>query len=248
MSNLVVNMACPKCGGQATEYDEHKWSCLRCGNKFIYAPVQPSHTYVQSNFHIQGQATFELDTKNAKPSIPKMAKMAEHDPNRFGKSIAENRRDIDKIRRRLVSHKIQRIIALIVSMLMVVILFVAVLGTVLDSSGKNDVSDSGGETVGLVLWVLLTMLPLWAFFILNNKTKQDKSLIQKLQQAISTLEQQNVMDAKIGDSVICPYCEALSKYIPLNSPPPAEGLKHCLKCGKQFFTSGLISYPVLFNK
>lgn len=39
----VISMACPKCGKQATEYDENKWQCLHCGRKFIYkdekAPV-----------------------------------------------------------------------------------------------------------------------------------------------------------------------------------------------------------------
>src|SRR5665213_2181975 len=87
---MIVNMACPKCGGQATEYDEKKWSCLRCGNKFVFAPVQPSHTFVQSNVHIQGQAAFELDAANAKLPVPKTVKMIEHDPNYFGKRIADN--------------------------------------------------------------------------------------------------------------------------------------------------------------
>jgi DNA-directed RNA polymerase subunit RPC12/RpoP len=240
--NVVINMACPKCGGQATEYDENKWSCLRCGNKFLYAPAQPSHTYVQSNVHVQGEATFELDTKNAKPSIPRMAKMAEHDPNRFGKCIAETRHDAEKISRRLFGHKVQRIIALVVT-----IFTVLILAALLGSSNKNNGPDSDDATL-LWFWGLLTMLPLFALLSLHNKVRYDKSLLQKLQQRVSTLEQQNVTDTRIGDNVTCPYCEALSSYIPLNSPPPAEGLKHCLKCGKQFFTSGLTSYPVLFNK
>jgi len=36
-NTMIVNMACPKCGGQATEYDEKKWSCLRCPRKFSTA-------------------------------------------------------------------------------------------------------------------------------------------------------------------------------------------------------------------
>jgi rubredoxin len=87
---MIVNMACPKCGGQATEYDERKWSCLRCGNKFIFAPEQPSQTFVQSNVHIEGQAAFELDAANIKPPSPKMVKMAEHDPDYFRERIANN--------------------------------------------------------------------------------------------------------------------------------------------------------------
>jgi len=67
-------------------------------------------------------------------------------------------------------------------------------------------------------------------------------------QANLSMEQQNVMDTKVGDYVICPYCATPSDYFALKSPPPVEGLKHCLKCGRQFFTSGLNSYPVLFKK
>jgi protein-arginine kinase activator protein McsA len=62
---MLINIACPKCGGKATEYDDKKWSCSFCGNKFIFT-VDPSHTFVQSNVHIQGEAPFELDVAKAK--------------------------------------------------------------------------------------------------------------------------------------------------------------------------------------
>lgn len=43
----IVPMACPKCGRQATEYDDNKWQCLHCGIKFVYkeekAPVINVH-------------------------------------------------------------------------------------------------------------------------------------------------------------------------------------------------------------
>jgi hypothetical protein len=245
---MIVNMACPKCGGQATEYDEKKWSCLKCGNKFVYAPVQPSHTFVQSNVHIQGQATFELDVQNSKPSVPKMAKMFEHDPDRFGKSIAENNRGIVEINRRLSSYKTKKLIALIFTVLMGAFIAVVILGTLIGPSDENGNADSGGAVGSFVILGLLMIWPASAFYIYRKKIFQDKSLIQKLQQTISSLEQQNVMDTKIGDYVICPHCETTLNYVALNSPLPVEELKHCLKCGKQFFTSGLNSYPILFKK
>ena len=98
---MIVNMACPKCGGQATEYDENKWSCLRCGNKFIFAPEQPRQTIVQSNVHIQGQSNFELDTANARSPVPRMVKMAEHDPDYFGKRMAGNTLQITRLQQLL---------------------------------------------------------------------------------------------------------------------------------------------------
>jgi len=34
----IESMLCPKCGKQATEYDENKWRCCFCNAKFIYQP------------------------------------------------------------------------------------------------------------------------------------------------------------------------------------------------------------------
>lgn len=245
---MIVNMACPKCGGQATEYDEKKWSCLRCGNKFVYAPVQPSHTFVQSNVHIQGQAPFELDVANGKSPFPKMVKMIEHDPNCFGKRIEENKRLIVAINRRLSGHRFKRLIALIFIVLMGLVMVMVILAALEATTDKSDDSNSVGLAfVGLVLSGFFMLLPVWAFFYCRNEIRQDNLLIQKLQQTISSLEQQNQMDTRIGDYIICPHCETTLEYVPVDTPLPIEGLKHCLKCGRQFFTSGLKSYPVLFN-
>lgn len=29
-------MACPKCRGQASEYEKDKWRCMKCGQRFVY--------------------------------------------------------------------------------------------------------------------------------------------------------------------------------------------------------------------
>ena len=244
----VLGWMIQECGRQTTEYDEKKWSCLYCGNKFVFAPVQPSHTFVQSNVHIQGQATFELDAKNAKPSVPKTAKMIEHDPDHFGKSISKNLRGIIEINRRISSHKLKKRIAQFFSVLMAAVMAMAILGTLVGPPDKPDDPGSGGAAVGLILWGLLMLWPILAFFSFHKKIHQDNSLIQNLQQTIFSLELENSMDTRVGDFIICPHCETVLEYVPLNSPPPVEGLKHCLKCGRQFFTSGLTSYPVLLNK
>jgi DNA-directed RNA polymerase subunit RPC12/RpoP len=241
---MIVNMACPKCGGQATEYDEKKWSCLRCGNKFVYAPVQPSHTFVQSNVHIQGQATFELDVANAKLPSPKMAKMIEHDPNYFGKRIADNAFKITVYQREVSPKKTIKNFALFICVLMWSFVGLMTLPAICDPD--SDVRTS--MWVGLVLLGLLSLIPFFVFRKFRKEMCEYNLLIQKFQQENSFLEQQNLMDTRVGDYIICPHCETTSDYVPLNSPPPVEGLKHCLKCGRQFFTSGLNSYPVLFKK
>ena len=245
---MIINLACPECGGQATEYDEKKWSCLKCGNKFIYAPTQPSHTFVQSNIHIQGQATFEIDARNAKPSIPKMAKMNECNPDLFGKKISENSRGIIEINRRISSQKSKKLVALVFVFLMGGFMALATMGTLVEAFDKNSNSDVGGSIVGLVLWGVLMLWPVIAFFVYRNKIREDDLTIQKLEQTIVTLELENNTDTRVGDFVVCPHCENSLSYVPLNAPPPINGLKHCLKCGKQFFTSGLTSYPILLSK
>src|ERR1017187_2178627 len=65
---MKANMTCPKCGGQATEYDENKWTCPRCGNKFIM-------------IDLVDQPTYELDVQNAKPAKPIVKTHSENCPN-----------------------------------------------------------------------------------------------------------------------------------------------------------------------
>lgn len=242
---MIVNMACPKCGGQATEYDEKKWSCLKCGNKFVFAPVQPVHTFVQSNVHVQGQATFELDAANIKPPSPKMVKMIEHDPNHFGKRISENALKITWHQRQVFWKRIGKNFALIICVLIWLfggLVCLAILG------GPHD-SDGVGSGIGiLVVFGMASLIPFAVFLNFRKEICEYNSLIQNFQQTSSSLEQQNLMDTRVGDYIICPHCETTFNYVPMNSPPPVEGLKHCLKCGRQFFTSGLISYPIVFKK
>jgi|SRR5665213_263168 len=243
---MIVNMACPKCGGQATEYDENKWSCLRCGNKFIFAPVQPSQTIVQSNVNIQGQATFELDAANTKPPVPRMVKMIEHDPDYFGKHIANNALKTAALQSQLSGGKIKKSIALLIFLVM---LFWC--GSVVCVGVFAEPHDSDDVVAGIVLLVfsgLVSLIPFYVYRRFREQVREYNSTIRNLQQANLSMEQQNLMDTKIGDYVICPYCAVPSDYFALKSPPPVEGLKHCLKCGRQFFTSGLNSYPVLFKK
>ncbi len=46
----VILMACPKCGKQATEYDDNKWQCLHCGVKFVYKAEQPPVVNVHQTY------------------------------------------------------------------------------------------------------------------------------------------------------------------------------------------------------
>jgi DNA-directed RNA polymerase subunit RPC12/RpoP len=243
---MIVNMACPKCGGQSTEYDENKWSCLRCGNKFIFAPEQPSQTFVQSNVHIEGQATFELDAVNIKPPSPKMVKMAEHDPDYFTERIANNAYKITDLQEQVPKKIIIKYIALF--FFIALMCWCGIVVGVGVFAEPHDTDTVGGVIIVLIFFGLLSLIPFYVYRRFRREAREYKSQIKNLQQANLSMEQQNLTDTKIGDYIICPYCTSPSDYVALKFRPPVEGLKHCLKCGRQFFTSGLNSYPVLFKK
>ena len=239
---MIVNMACPKCGGQSTEYDDKKWSCLRCGNKFVYEPTQASHTLVQSNVHIQGQATFELDVENVKSPLPKMVKMIEYDASFYGKQIEAKKGAIAA----------SKVIKYPIYILQVVFLSICVLLVLVEllcfySIAFYSHDDPSGNVVAVVGVGIFFAISFWLFRKFRKRIKYQDLIIQHCQQTIYSLEYQNQTDAKIGDYIVCPHCETPFEYVVLNSMPPAESLKHCLNCGRQFFTSGLNSYPVRFK-
>jgi hypothetical protein len=243
---MLVNIACPKCGGKATEYDDKKWSCSFCGNKFVLT-IDPSHTFVQSNIHIQGQAPFELDVTKAKPPVPKMVKMIEHDPNYFGKRIKDNTFTISVYQHQASRNKTIKNAVLAIFLLMWLFGILLLVPLFKGPSGPDSINFSLG-IIGLVLLLILSPILLFAYVHCHKEISASKSMIQKFQAITSSLQQENSMDTKIGDYIVCPHCEAALDYFPINSPLPIEGLRHCLKCGRQFFTKGLRSYPVVFNK
>jgi hypothetical protein len=241
---MLVNTACPKCGRQATEYDDGKWSCSFCGNKFVLA-ADPGRTFVQSNVHIQGQAAFELDVAKAKPPFPKLVKMIEHDPNYFGKRIADNAFKISIYQRQASRNKTIKNFALVICVLMW--LFGGlVLVLIFEGSKGPDSYAFGLGVCGLGLLGLLSPVPIFAFIHCRKEVFDCNLMIQKCQETSSSLQQQNLMNTRVGDYIVCPHCDAALDYFPVNSAPPIEGLRNCLKCGRQFFTKGLNSYPVLF--
>ena len=173
-----------------------------------------------------------------------MVKMIEHDPNYFGKPIADTALEITAHQRQASRKREAKNVALIICVLCG-LASVACIGMLV---GSYDSENDAAYIFGLVL---IGSVFLFSFFASRNWRKEMCAfnfMIQQRQQTIASLEQQNVMDTRIGNYIICPHCEATLEYVPLGSPPTVEGLKHCLKCGRQFFTSGLNSYPVLFKK
>jgi len=43
-NSVKVLMSCPKCGKESTEYDNNRWRCLHCGQKFFFDPNAKKNT------------------------------------------------------------------------------------------------------------------------------------------------------------------------------------------------------------
>lgn len=68
----IVDMRCPRCGKQATEYDENKWRCLNCNTKFIYeGPVQPNNYTLEEHVHIIDEDTHFFTCAVCSGTFPK---------------------------------------------------------------------------------------------------------------------------------------------------------------------------------
>ena len=186
---MIVNLSCPKCGGPASEYDEKKWQCLKCGDKFLYEPTQPNQTFVQNNVNIQGQVNFELDVANAKQPIPVKVKMVDYE------SIKSKWREV---------------------------LY----------------GDLGKGTMALLelLPPKQVIITVWREALIGNGTIK-KALLELLPK----------QEITVGYNTICPHCEAVFVCVKAGSPYPLEGIKHCLGCGKQFYTTNGVCYPVKFT-
>ncbi|MCG3147922.1 MAG: hypothetical protein PCFJNLEI_01363 [Verrucomicrobiae bacterium] len=240
---MIVNMSCPKCGGQASEYDEKKWRCLKCGNKFIYAPEAPSQTFVQSNINIHGQAAFELDVQNAKEPVPKTVNRFEHDPNYFYLTYAEIVKNIDACRKRLSSHKGSKLIALSLSIVFGVLAgFYAV-----RVFQKHALGEEKASPFPAIIFCIITGLTIRAFLINRREIREHISLLQRYQQKIANLDLEKQEVITVGNYTLCPYCDTVFDYVESDNPPVQDGLKHCLGCGKQFCIAHGNSYPVRFT-
>lgn len=251
---MIVNMACPSCGGQSTEYDEHKWTCLKCGNKFIYAPVSPPQTqnYVQNTVNVVGQPTYELDVQNAKPAKPILKTRFEHSPGQFDdfstpdkflSAESKTRAALDlniwgsygdfeaQASKAKSQNENSKIIWLFWSILFSVI-------TVIGITNKS--------------WLIICILPTivsvlnlcirhWRDAFKLRPLLQELELSKRqVEQEKAVLEQKKKEKIIIGYQPICPFCMA-------DIANPSSGLTHCLKCGKQFHYSNERSYPVRFK-
>jgi ribosomal protein L37AE/L43A len=244
---MITNMACPKCGGQASEYDDHKWSCLKCGNKFVFTPESPSQTYVQSTVNIHGQATYELDVKNAIPAVTKSMKRLAVEPDYFREAYTEQCNVISKLRAAIMKDKVYKIVWLCASILFGLFAVIAIWEVLVIIFRSTD--DGQDHTDALAMCFVTGVPALICLLFWFNKRRVIR-IAETQQQAWgrskATLEMQKTEDVTVGSYILCPHCETVYEYVEINKAG-IEGLKHCLGCGKQFFTTRGYSYPVIFK-
>ena len=65
----IYEMSCPKCGKQSSEYDENKWKCLSCGNKFMYKDERVTQ-HLNATVSIQESTLFDVEPWDASCETP----------------------------------------------------------------------------------------------------------------------------------------------------------------------------------
>ncbi len=234
---MVVSMACPSCGGQSTEYDLNKWTCLHCGNKFVFVPPSSPQTqnYVQNTVNVVGQPNYELDVGNAKPAKPIIKTRYEHSPDEFETllpSLVENRKTYvehcESGRKHKNSSQMEKTFWLL---LVILFSFLTIVGVV------------------TISWLMLLCIPpalfsLIIYFLsweqtneMSSNLKENELGLQFIERQLADQEQRKCEKIIVGYQPVCPYC---MEKITVTS----VGLTHCLKCGKQFHYSNECSYPL----
>ena len=69
----LYDMSCPKCGRPATEYDENKWQCLHCGNKFVYKAEPAPTITTNTSVSIVPSALYDIDVGGPENNRPLLA-------------------------------------------------------------------------------------------------------------------------------------------------------------------------------
>ena len=250
---MIVDMSCPKCGGQATEYDEHKWTCLRCGNKFIYAPTSPSQTqnFVQNTVNVVGQPTYELDVQNAKPAKPIVKTRGEVEPDFFTKNNL-NSANLPQLLEQRVSFSED------VEYFRVIIPKeqhkMALLGLSIICSGSITIVGLAIKSRPMIIYFITAFVCLLClhYYLQVRRRKINAAnginsyelTLKELGEQIAEIEEEKRAIITVGYQPVCPYCLADGGEPTCEIPP---GLTHCLKCGKQFHYSSQFSYPIKFK-
>lgn len=231
---MVINMACPKCGGKASEYDTNKWACLQCQQKFLYAPPPPPPaTNINTSVNIQGSGLFDLDTSKTCSPLPVFKRRSEVDQSyivelrSINAVIANNEQSLTKT---CTHGKVCRWVCVNSGILMVLSLIIGYI--------------SENIICGMIFWFSLLACSVsgvvWFGYNLSKRSRVAE--IAKLHNQKNKHEERD-QAVLVGHRGCCPLCGANLFQIEGKSNRPS-GLQHCLQCGKQAFTVQGYTYPL----
>jgi len=237
---MIVNMACPKCGGQASEYDAGKWACLKCGNKFLYeAPPPPSPTILNTSVSIQGSGLFDLDTSNARPPIPIFTTRKNRYQSHYAEQWQKHNRILEYAK---VSFATDKKTGTVLGYCSGICFLGGGVFLCLTGFCRNDDLRVSG-VMGLLVGVGCLIGSLYQF----KEARNHDLKLTEVQKRGQELHAEENEDIPAGVWVCCPFCGASSIKVEDGQAMPT-GLQHCLKCGKQFFTSQGYSYPLVLRQ
>jgi len=218
----VHDMRCPKCGKQSTEYDEDKWQCLHCGNKFIYR--EESDTY-NTSVNVQGSTLFDIDTADPSLEIPiKEPYLDWHSLDDDAELQAAENYSLVPNSFKGSNGRIHTFGCL--GLLLIYGTVSLIISSALWPPGqKNGAGADGG-------FQMIFLLVALGGYIINHTLKAGhKTRAKARKRYLSSLEE------TVGWITICPLCtEAHSKHYDSEhtSREPETGPTHCTSCGKQF--------------
>ena len=209
----VYDMKCPRCGKQSTEYDENKWQCLHCGNRFVYKEESPTYQS-QTNVSIQGSSLFDVepyDPGNEQPIEEPYLKV-------HSLGFDEEWAELDIREGGGV---------FLVSFPLVIGLTGFFGGGVLlaeyhINNGKDSlvVMSIGAFIAGIIGAVYFVKN-----FMIQNKTRLEKD---EREAYLETLKE------SVGWIALCPSCKEEHSQYRNEEKDPTSGPVHCKSCGKQF--------------
>ncbi len=213
---MIVDMRCPKCGGNTARYEGHRWRCLKCSNFFIYEPPAVPTTTVQHFVNVSGDAQYDLDVSGAIAARPRYDTVEDGWPDAV--SHLNTILSLIKYRQKEVAgyKKAANIMGI------VAITF-------------------GGITVMLLQnWLLIAIATGAVAIVLTiaslSQLLSEDDELKGLEQQKAELEKPKAKNI-IAYQPICPYCRAEVSAV-------NKVLTHCLKCGKRFYYAEPTSFPI----
>ena len=222
-------MKCPRCGKQSTEYDENKWQCLHCGNRFVYKEESPTY-HSQTNVSIQGSSLFDVEPYDLGNEGP----YGEPYLNRHPEELDELNQAKRKSPLRLII-EFAGWFGAIFLWLVTVIALLAYMNPI-KPWAPYDTEDGWREfeerrSSDFAAFFILLLLAIVLTVILLGVSISRKKQLRKLEMRVARLRNHKEL---VGWVAICPSCKEDHSRYRFTEKNPTSGPAHCSSCGKQF--------------